>query len=136
MPDDKRPIVLPPDEPREALRWTCQEYEGVEIHLYSGTPPLRDDDGWLGLEPIFVKDAIKVGSKVLVHGFYGDLFLMTVEQDEDGNYAAVSEKEDGTRGDLMGLLAFGEDDRKCWVCTGLVNLRGVTKLEISSSESE
>lgn len=137
MPDDK-PIqeltVLPADNPEgRTIGFTCREYMGAEIHLYNGTPPERDENGWVGLEPITDRDGTKISDKVLVHGLFGELFLMTVDRRMgDESFIAVTVREDGTPGGMMGHLKFGEDDRNCWVCTGLFNLRAVRKLELST----
>lgn len=130
MPDDKLKAVeelrvLPADDPKgRTIGFTCREYNGVRIHRYDGATPERDDDGhWIGLEPITEQGGIKAGDKVLVHGLFGELYIMDVEANEHGTLHAKGER-------LTGILKFGEDDRNCWVCLGLVNLRGVTKMEL------
>lgn len=58
------------------------------------------------------------------------------------NSIAITVQEiDGAKGTgisnaAMVFLEHGTDDRNCWVAIGMANLRGITKMEMSSSEQE
>jgi len=118
----------------KAISWTCHERLGVEVHLYEeGREYQRDDQGhWLGLDPVTDESALKAGTEILVHGMFGELYRMTVEVDGHGELLARTRKPDGTCGGLVGSLEFGKDDRGAWICIGLINTRGLKKLELSS----
>jgi len=124
-------MVLGADEVEPlTLNWTVHEFNGGPLYLYDGTSPERGEDGdWKDLEPVTEKDALKPGVKILVSGMFGELIVMTVEADEYGELHGRSHREDGSPGQLIGLLAYGEDERGIWACTGWVNMSGVTKLE-------
>jgi hypothetical protein len=110
-------IVLPADPPdRKPIGWTVRTYSGFEI-LRLVTP------GEPGVT-ITKKEDLKVGDEILVMGLFGGYLKMVVEQDEDGDLFARGGEH------LISSLAFGEDDRECWVSTGLINTRGIKKLEL------
>lgn len=112
------------------LGWAVREFNGGPLYLFDGTPPERGEDGdWVGLEDVTEKEALKPGVQILVSGMFGELILMTVEANEHGELQGRSHREDGSSGQLIGLLAYGEDERGIWACTGWVNMSGVTKLE-------
>lgn len=122
--------VLGPDDPNQKpLGWVVHERNGIEVHKYDEAREYeRDAEGrWKGLEPITEEGALRAGDKILVHGLFGELFIMTVEADEAGGLCGRCDQ-------LLALLEYGKDDRRAWVCTGLVNLRGVERLKLSSSE--
>lgn len=129
-------VVLSADEPKAKIGWTCHEYMGIEVHLYEeGREYKRDDDGrWVDLESVTDENAIKAGTEILVHGMFGELYRMTVEEDGYGKLSARTRNPDESPGSLVGMLSFGEDDRGAWVCGGLLNTRGLKKLELSSDE--
>lgn len=121
------PDTLGPDDPnRKPLGWVVHEYLGVPIHKHDESRDYeRDEEGrWKDLEPITEEAALRVGDKILVHGLFGELFMMTVQADEYGVLCGKGDK-------LLAILEFSKDDRKVWVCGGLVNLRGIEKLVIS-----
>ncbi len=127
--------VLSADDCNQAkIGLPMYEVNGVEVHKYvEGSEPSRDEVGrWQGLESIGDREGIKPGDQILVPDLFGDLLIMRVEADQHGVLSARSQKEDGTPGGLVAILAFGEDDRDCWACTGLINLKGIEKLELSS----
>ena len=58
---------------------------------------------------------------------------MTIEHDEhDVSLIGRSHREDGSPGQLIGLLEFGGDERGCWACTGTVNMSGIKKMELTT----
>jgi hypothetical protein len=133
MPSDKSVrseiTILGPDVPKaKPIGFTVRDYQGVEIHKYEeGRQYERDEDGrWKDLEPVTEEGALHAGDKILVHGLTGGLMLMTVEANSDGILHGVS-------GFLSARLEFGKDDRHAWVCTILVNIRGVEKLQLTTT---
>lgn len=113
--------VLPADDVKqEKLGWTVREYLGCEVYPYK-----PDAEGKLPpqLEPIKTEDGLKEGMQILVPSLVGGFHIMTVMK-EDNELYARGEK-------LMGALEFAkEDGRNAWVCVGLINMRGVEKLEL------
>ena len=111
------------------IDWKCYEYLGVEIHLHDKDREyIRDKNGCFNLEPIISKEVLQPGTQIVVHGLMGELFLMTAQLDAYGKFFAQGEK-------LIGTLEFGKDDRNAWVCTGLINLHAIKKLELLTKDS-
>lgn len=94
--------VLPADkaEPLK-LNWIIKEYIGTEIYKF-GTE-----------NPIINKDDLKVGDEVDCWGCKAKVIGLSY---------AISES-----GDTEFMLSFDRDDRHCWVCDGIINMRGITK---------
>lgn len=85
------------------LDWTVREYLGGSVRKVL--------DGKV-LEGLLTEVSdLQNGDKVEVYGFVFDVI---------GNEGALSLKS----GKCTGRLSFNEDDRHCWVCTGIVNGRG------------
>ncbi len=100
--------------PAADAKFTVQEFRGMTIYRHPAEPA-----PWPGeREMILERDALKAGDQVLVPGLTGGLIPMTIHATEDERLMAKSEH-------LMAVLEFGEDARNAWVCTGLINLRGV-----------
>lgn len=117
MPSDEI-TVLPADPEKPAIGWTVQERSGFEVYLKPSAPPYID------LPPITEKDGLKAGDEILVPSIFGGTFLlMIVEKDEHGELY-------GSSNQLMAILEFGKDDRHAWVCDGLINTRGLEKLQL------
>jgi hypothetical protein len=126
VPAETELTVLPADDAAPLkLGWTCHERMGVEVYPYD---PADHSEGGLDLEklsPITEEGGLTEGMQVLVAGLLGGFHVMAVRRDEHGVLSAKGER-------LTGILRFGEDDRGCWVCLGLVNMRAIEKLELRS----
>lgn len=104
MPERMDIKVIPADEPKQLkLGWKVYEYTGTEIH--------RIEDGKATDQTIKEKDGLHDGMKV--EAWNG---IWTVRIDEDKNPYLDAPR-------TIGTLVFGEDDRECWVCGGLINKR-------------
>ena len=114
--------VLPADPPRKTLGFTIREFLGHEIYFREGFDP---EDR----QPITTKDGLKVGDEILVKALVPGYHIMTVEADKYGELSARSEE-------MMAVLKFGEDGRESWTCIGLVNLRGLKKLELKTEGNQ
>lgn len=114
--------ILPADKPlKSKINWTICEYSGCEIHfLNEGNSVIE--------EPLCLKNQLKDGMRVAVPGLFGGYHLMIVQNDCS---CAVTES-----GDLIATLSFGEDDRKCWVASGLINTNGIKNLTKSTKEAK
>jgi hypothetical protein len=114
--------VLPNDDPnRKSLGWVIQERSGFELH------PIID--GKLGPDPVPMTDELVVGQDYAAIGITGQYIRWTVGKDEYGEYTISSGPN------LIGVLQRGGDDgddRKCWLVTGQINTRGLTKLSIQT----
>lgn len=117
--------VLEADGPTESkVGWTVRGYLGSEVYrhdlsVYSG--------GFVDvskLSPITEESGLSDGDELMVRGIAG-FHLMRFTRESEGRGRAES-------GELSGLLEFGSDDRRAWVCTGLFNLRALKKLSLSS----
>jgi len=111
------------------IGWTVQEYTGVEI---LSTPPgmsfeqLQDTGNWpegFTPAPITEENALKVEDNVLVASLSGGYALYTVEASDGGLC--------GRSGGMRAFFEFGQDDRNCWVCSGVANVDAITKLELT-----
>lgn len=111
------------------LNWTVTEYNGVEVLTApSGLTyeEILEVVNWpenFKPELIKDKDAVQEGSIVLIPGLFGGLGAYRIESTESGSLIGMS-------GSVMACLEFGEDDRNCWVCSGLANLKAVKKLNM------
>lgn len=133
MDDLKIPVrteltVLPADDPnRPPLNWVVKEYNGVPAYRYL---PEYEENGFSSedLKPLTAREDLKPGDQILIPALIGGYHRMTIEEG-DGSL------KDGTlmakTGHSAAFLRFGEDDRKCWVATGMINLRGLAKLSVS-----
>lgn len=101
--------VMGPDEKKPfPIGWIIKDYNGAVIFpLTSGGVVIKS--------PITSKDGLKDGMLVSAWGSHWE-----VKSDSDGEFYLDGEFN-------KGLLSFAEDDRKCWVCWGGVNKRGLCK---------
>ncbi len=110
--------VLPADEIGEKkIKWVVRELMGVELY------PIID--GKKGEEPVPATEELVVGGKYTSCGLFGDYLLWTVEQDSHGKLSLHT-------GNTLGILARGEDERSCWVVTGMINKRCIERLQITT----
>lgn len=135
--DGRSPILIPtrtqievlgPDDPnRPKLGFMCYEQEGAEVYLFDravhGDGLVRER-----LQTITARDGLTEGLEILVPSLFGGYHVMKVVIDEYGQPQAHND----TTG---AILKFTEDDRKCWVSLGTINLKGIQKLEKRSDES-
>ena len=127
MPEQElRPVgeltVLPADEPNgKTLNWVVQEYSGVGLY------PIID--GRPGPDPVPMTEDLVVGRDYTASGLMGEDLRWTVDKDSYG------ELNISCGSSLIGCLQRGGDDRNCWVVTGMINTRGLTRLIIDTKES-
>jgi len=106
--------VLHADEPKQLkIGFTIKEYLGAPICKPNAVEVL-----------LTKKDDIHVGVTIWVPGLTGWLEV-TVQQDGEGHLY-------GESGKLVAFLEFDQDDRHCWVQTGIANTRGLERLTLSS----
>lgn len=97
----KQELEILPDEGKPLkLNWVVKEYIGCEAYFKSN-------------EYLYKIDDIKVGDEI----FCFDLKMIITSINNDKAFAE-NERH-------ISILNFAEDDRKCWVCSGLVNKRGI-----------
>lgn len=118
--------VLGRDDPNQPVKinFTIREYMGIEVFKYNA----EDHPNGIAkdkLVPITSKDGLGVGDVILVPALMGGYYLMKVEKDDNGTLSAQGDK-------LIAVLEFGKDDRGAWICGGLINTRGLLKLEITT----
>lgn len=126
--DEKLPAktdiqVLAADPNHKPIGFTIREYMGTEVFLYPGEKFTEKD-----LVPITIREGLKPGDEILIPGLFGGYHKMTIHGSEKG----LSARNE----DLSAILAFGEDDRNAWVCGGLINNRGISRLRVNSSDQD
>lgn len=115
--------VLAADPNTKPIGFVVREYMGTPVFLYPGEDFKEED-----LIPITTRDGLKEGDEILIPGLMGGYHKMTVKGSENGLSA------EGER--AIGVLAFGEDDRNAWICGGLINMRGITRLKVDTSDQD
>lgn len=114
-----------------ADKFQIREYRGTEVFKYLAADH-PDQLHREKLVPITQKDGLVAGDVVLIPALIGGgFFLMTVRASENGQLTAEAEEIVASADKLLAILRFGEDERKSWVCTGLINTRGLEKLRIT-----
>lgn len=104
MPVKTEMTVLPADEPKQLkLGWKVFEYTGAEIH--------RVEEGKATDQTIKEKDGLHDGMEVEA---WNGIWTVRIDEGKDPYLDAPR---------TIGTLVFGEDDRECWVCGGLINKR-------------
>lgn len=112
--------VLAADPNTKPIGFVVREYMGTPVFLYPGENFKEED-----LVPIKTREGLKPGDVILIPGLMGGYYKMTVKGSEKG-LSAQGER-------CIGFLEFGKDDRNAWICGGLVNPRGISRLRVSSS---
>jgi hypothetical protein len=115
------------------IKWVVKEYSGVEVltapegHSYEEIV----DGTWPDFEPEPITDpeGLTVGRVVLVPSLMGGLSVYQVERATDGDLLLRS-------GDMLGMVEFAPDDRGCWVCIGVANIKAIQKLNLSGELTE
>lgn len=115
-------LILSADEPsKKPLSWICQEYNGVEVYRYPGEVFSKQD-----LAVISSKVELKEGDEILVPSLVGGFHKMLVKA---LTIFGANAEDDY----LLANLEFAvEDGRNCWVCTGLINMRVLSKLSLGT----
>ncbi len=105
--------VLPADVPKEhVLGFRIKEYNGSAVRY-------RTAEGFG--EIVSGLEDLKPGMEVVAW----ESMLITVTE-------VTGSKAEGQSGGALVFLEHGADDRHCWVAWGAANLRGVTKLQITT----
>jgi hypothetical protein len=86
------------------LNWTIKEYIGPTVYK-KNAPNVA----------LYEQADLKEGDEIICGSWF-----FTVEKFEDGELFGQSEH-------LAAALEFNQDDRKCWVCGGIVNKRGIAR---------
>lgn len=107
-------------------------YQGTEVFKFRAEDH-PDQFHWEKLQPIQEREGLVAGDVVLIPALIGEgFFPMTVQEDLTGPMKDVAERvAESQSGKWRALLNFGKDDRKSWVCTGLLNTRGLEKLQVT-----
>lgn len=112
--------VIGPDDPNmKPLGFRVTERDGVTLFKF-------DAEGGIDKRPLTNQDDVQPGVQLAVASLFGGFIPMTVEQDKETEGRLVARG-----GNLLAILEFAEDDRKCWTCVGMINMRGLKKLEIT-----
>lgn len=113
---DQPLIILPADDPpKSKLNWVIREYIGSEICKSLEPGP----DGYP--VPLTRFEDLQEGDEV--YTWSGAMKFTVRKSPEDGHLY-------GDCGRWRVILGFAEDDRKCWVASGFVNLRALKKLSV------
>jgi hypothetical protein len=96
--------IIPANDPKDVkLNWIVKEYIGAEIYKDPITQALLTN-----------KDDIRPGHEIYAY----DIKAIV---NDDGE-SASSQK-------FLYILEFDTDDRHAWVCTGVCNMRAISKLK-------
>lgn len=110
--------VIPADDPQQrTLGWKVTERDGVTLFKF-------DAEGGIDKRPLTNQDDVQPGVRLAVASLFGGFIPMTVEQDKE------TEGLVARGGNLLAILRFAEDDRACWTCVGMINMRGLKKLSV------
>jgi hypothetical protein len=106
FPCNQKIEVLPADEENgiRTLNWVIREYNGCEVYR-----PGKD-------YPLLNKDDLKVGDKIDCWGSIAEVTGLTTAKSEH----------------VIFMLEFDKDDRHCWVCNGVINMRGIERASKST----
>ena len=113
------------------LNFICKEYCGTEIYKRRdilGTNTLQElledieSRKHELTKSLINKDDIKNGDKVLVFTLF-DFRELDVKE-FNGSYLSDNS--------FLYSLSFAEDDRKCWVCSGLCNLAALAEVDFEA----
>lgn len=108
-----------------------REYRGTEVFKYYAADH-PDHIHREKLVPITQKEGLVAGDVVLIPALIGGgFFLMTVQANENGEVLAEADQLLASADKLLAVLRFGEDERNAWICTGLINKRGLEKLRVT-----
>jgi len=108
-------IVLPADaHEKRTFGFVVHEWNGVPLHSIL--------DGKIVKKPVPTTEDLVVGHDYAACGLSGYL-LWTVGKDADGELHITCGPY------LIGCLERGRDERNCWVVTGMINTRGLTKIK-------
>ena len=124
IPAKQELTVMSTDNPNDRkLGFTIRERMGVSIYK----APENYQNGFKEdkLETITDPNGLEHGQLIFIPGLMGGYHVMTVEKDSSGAVSARDEK-------TMAVLEFEPDDRNCWICGGLINLRGLERFGKSS----
>lgn len=113
--------VLPADQDRPKLGFTIREYLGSPVYKRYSSPDIRINTE----NTLKDREDVQEGDKLAIPWLTGGYVLMTVKRGEDGELYAQGSHH-------MAALGFDEDDRHCWTCCGLANLRGVERLALTT----
>lgn len=118
--------VLPADTAGAPLNFTIREYLGSPVYRWSD---VHEEDK----TPLTGREDLKPGDAILVPALTGGYYKAYVTGDHtDASKSCGWDTNPGEPQGAMGFLEFGADDRNCWICTGVVNKRGIQKLELTS----
>jgi hypothetical protein len=110
--------VIPADDPKmRTIGWTVTERNGVTLFKF-------DAAGGIDIRPLLSLADLVEGDEIAVAALTGGYHKMTVKKDEEGKLMGCNDS-------LLAILRFAEDDRKCWTCVGLINTRGLAKLDVT-----
>ena len=119
LPSKTELTVLPADDPKgRTLGFVVRERNGVSLY------PIID--GKIGENPVPATEDLVVGRDYTASGLMGEDLLWTVGKDDYGEFSITCGPS------LIGCLERGKDERNCWAVTGMVNTRGLKKLNITT----
>jgi hypothetical protein len=114
-----------------SIKCQIRELRGTEVYKFVASDH-PDHLHHEKLAPITQRDGLVEGDVILVPALIGKgFFLMTVKADNGGLRAEEAQALRAEADKLVALLRFGEDERNAWVCTGLMNMRGLERLKVT-----
>jgi hypothetical protein len=90
------------------LDFTVREYQGAPIYAAEGD-----------VKRTFKQDELHAGQKIAIPSLMSGYHLMEVVEEDGEMYA--------TDGAWRAMLEFAKDERACWLCVAMINMRGDKK---------
>ena len=110
-------IIIPADNVKNLkIGFTVHEYMGVEVFPFV--------NGEIDKNPFINESDIYEGMDLAIPGLMGWFHIMKVHKDENGNFYAKTEN-------ILASLKFNSDERHCWTCSGLINIKAIKKLYLT-----
>jgi hypothetical protein len=117
--------LLKSDNPElREIGFTIRERQGTPVFKFLAEDHAENLD-LTKLVDITQEEGLVAGDRILVPGLMGGYHLLTVEAHPEGGLSAHNDR-------LLAILEFGKDERNAWVCTGLINRKGLLKLRITT----
>ncbi len=122
LPANQPLTVIPADEQKSrTINWVCRQRLGCPISRLEDGVPVQFKPG----------EDLTDGQEILVSGIFGGYHPMKVTRDAYGVLHAES-------GNMMAVLTselYEENNEPIWVCSGLINKRGLERLKIVKETS-
>lgn len=106
---------------KEKLNFIINEYLGPEVFKFKSDGSVNVENTLQNYNDIHIDD--KIAIPILTNNY----ITMIVNIDENGKFY-------GKCSNHLAVLEFNTDNRHCWICMGLVNIKSIEKLEMYTKD--